>query len=77
MTPTVTALLNGCIPTLATPPRPEDAGLFAGARIRLVAMMNRLVALESADGAACACGRMHPAHADRGSRPRTWGAGAN
>ena len=52
MTPTVTDLLNGCIQTLAVPPRPEDAGLFAGARIRLVAMMNRLVALESADGAA-------------------------
>ena len=52
MTPTVTDLLNGCIQTLATPPRPEDAGLFAGARIRLVAMMNRLVALESADSAA-------------------------
>jgi hypothetical protein len=52
MTPTVTDLLNGCIQTLAAPPRPEDAGLFAGARIRLVAMMNRLVALESADGAA-------------------------
>ena len=52
MTPTVTDLLNGCIQTLATPPRPEEAGLFAGARIRLAAMMNRLVALESADGAA-------------------------
>jgi hypothetical protein len=52
MTPTVTDLLNGCILTLATPPRPEDAGLFAGARIRLAAMMNRLVALECADGAA-------------------------
>ena len=52
MTPTVTDLLNGCIQTLAAPPRPEDAGLFAGARIRLVAMMNRLVALESAGGAA-------------------------
>ena len=52
MTPTVTELLNGCIVTLATPPRPEDAGLFAGARIRLAAMMNRLVALESAGGAA-------------------------
>ena len=48
----MTDLLNGCIQTLAAPPRPEDAGLFAGARIRLVAMMNRLVALESADGAA-------------------------
>jgi hypothetical protein len=48
----VTDLLNGCILTLATPPRPEDAGLFAGARIRLAAMMNRLVALECADGAA-------------------------
>ena len=52
MTPTVTDLLNGCILTLATPPRPEDTGLFASARIRLVAMMNRLVALECADGAA-------------------------
>ena len=52
MTPTVTDLLNGCIQTLATPPRPEDAGLFAGARIRLAAMMNRLIALECADGAA-------------------------
>jgi hypothetical protein len=28
MTPTATDLLNGCILTLATPPRPEDAGLF-------------------------------------------------
>jgi hypothetical protein len=52
MTPTVMDLLNGCILTLATPPRPEDAGLFASARIRLTAMMNRLVALECADGAA-------------------------
>ena len=52
MTPTVTDLLNGCILTLATPPRPEDTGLFAGARIRLVAMMNRLVALECTDGVA-------------------------
>ena len=52
MTPTVTDLLNGCILTLATRPRPEDTGLFASARIRLVAMMNRLVALECADGAA-------------------------
>jgi hypothetical protein len=52
MTPTVMDLLNGCIQTLATPPRPEDAGLFAGARIRLAAMMNRLIALECADGAA-------------------------
>lgn len=52
MTPTVTDLLNGCIQTLATPPRPEEAGLFAGARIRLAAMMNRLIALECADGAA-------------------------
>jgi hypothetical protein len=52
MTPNVMELLNGCIQALVTPPRPEDAGPFAGARIRLVAMMNRLVALESADGAA-------------------------
>ena len=52
MTPTVTELLNGCILTLMTPPRPEDAGLFSAARIRLIALVNRLVALESADGAA-------------------------
>ena len=52
MTPTVVDLLNGCILTLATPPRPEDAGLFAGARVRLAAMMNRLVALECANGTA-------------------------
>lgn len=52
MTPTVMDLLNGCVLTLTTPPRPEDAGLFAGARIRLTAMMNKLVALECADGAA-------------------------
>ena len=52
MTPTVTELLNGCILTLMTPPRPEDAGLFSAARFRLIALVNRLVALESADGAA-------------------------
>ena len=52
MTPTVTELLNGCILTLMTSPRPEDAGLFSAARIRLIALVNRLVALESADGAA-------------------------
>ena len=52
MTPTVTDLLNGCVLTLATPPRPEDAGVFAAARIRLTALMNKLVALECAGGAA-------------------------
>jgi hypothetical protein len=52
MTPTVPELLNGCILTLMTPPRPEDAGLFSAARLRLIALVNRLVALESADGAA-------------------------
>jgi hypothetical protein len=52
MTPTVTELLNGCMLTLTTPPRPEDAGLFSVARLRLIALVNRLVALESADGAA-------------------------
>jgi hypothetical protein len=56
MTPTVTDLLNGCILTLATPPQPEDAGLFAGARIRLAAMMNKLAALECADGTAVRVG---------------------
>jgi hypothetical protein len=52
MTPTVTELLNGCILTLMTPPRPEDTGMFAAARIRLTALVNKLVALESADAAA-------------------------
>jgi hypothetical protein len=52
MTPTVTELLNGCILTLATPPRPEDAGLFSAARIRLTALINKLVSIECADGAA-------------------------
>ena len=52
MTPTATELLDGCILTLMTPPRPEDIGMFAGARIRLTALVNRLVALEGADAAA-------------------------
>ncbi len=52
MTPTAQHLLNACIMTLATPPRPEDAGVFAAARIRLVALTNRLVAMETADAAA-------------------------
>ena len=52
MTPTMTELLNGCILTLMTPPRPEDSGMFAAARIRLTALVNRLVALECADGTA-------------------------
>ncbi len=52
MTPTVPELLNGCILTLMTPPRAEDAGLFSAARLRLIALVNKLVALESADGVA-------------------------
>jgi hypothetical protein len=52
MTPTVTELLNGCILTLMTPPRPEDTGLFSAARVRLTALVNKLAALENADGAA-------------------------
>ena len=52
MTPTAQHLLNACIMTLATPPRPEDAGVFAAARLRLVALTNRLVAMETADAAA-------------------------
>jgi hypothetical protein len=52
MTPTVPELLNGCMLTLMTPPRPEDAGLFSAARLRLIALVNKLAALESADGAA-------------------------
>jgi hypothetical protein len=52
MTPTATELLNGCIQTLVTPPRPEDAGVFLTARIRTVALISRLVALECAGGSA-------------------------
>jgi hypothetical protein len=52
MTPTVPELLNGCMLTLMTPPRTEDAGLFSAARLRLIALVNKLVALESADGSA-------------------------
>lgn len=52
MTPTAQHLLNACIMTLATPPRPEDAGVFAAARIRLVALTNKLAAMETADAAA-------------------------
>ena len=52
MTPTAADLLNGCILTLTAPPRPEDAGLFATARLRTVAMINRLVAIECAQGTA-------------------------
>jgi hypothetical protein len=52
MTPTAQDLLNACIMTLVTPPRPEDAGLFAAARLRLVALTNKLAALEAADAAA-------------------------
>jgi hypothetical protein len=52
MTPSAQDLLNACIVTLATPPRPEDAGVFAAARIRLVALTNRLAAMETADAAA-------------------------
>lgn len=52
MTPTAQDLLNACIMTLATPPRPEDAGMFAAARLRLVALTNKLAALEAANAAA-------------------------
>src|SRR5437667_9896939 len=52
MKPSAQDLLDACIMTLATLPRPEDAGVFAAARIRLVALTNRLVALETADAAA-------------------------
>jgi hypothetical protein len=52
VTPTMVDLLNGCVLSLATPPRPEDAGLFSAARNRLAAMINKLVALECADAAA-------------------------
>jgi hypothetical protein len=52
MTPTAIDLLNGCIKTLAAPPRPEDSGMFATARLRTVALINRLVAIETANGTA-------------------------
>lgn len=52
MTPTAQDLLNACIMTLATPLRPEDAGMFAAARLRLVALTNKLAAMEAADAAA-------------------------
>ena len=52
MTPTATDLLNGCIQSLTAPPRPEDGGVFLTARMRTVALINRLVALECAGGSA-------------------------
>lgn len=52
MTPTAADLLNGCVLTLATAPRPEDVGVFSAARVRTVALINKLVAIECADGAA-------------------------
>jgi hypothetical protein len=52
MIPTATDLLNGCIRTLMAPPRPEDAGVFLTARMRTVALINRLVALECTNGSA-------------------------
>jgi hypothetical protein len=52
MKPTAADLLNGCIAALTAPPRPEDGGLFATARLRTVALINKLVALECADGSA-------------------------
>ena len=52
MIPTANDLLAGCIKTLAAPVRPEDAGLFMTARLRTVALLNRMVALECAQGAA-------------------------
>jgi hypothetical protein len=52
MTPTATDLLNGCIQALVAPPRPEDAGVFMTARMRTVALINRLVALECETGSA-------------------------
>lgn len=52
MTPTAVDLLTGCIKTLTAPVAAEDAGLFLTARMRTVASLNRLVALECAQGAA-------------------------
>ncbi len=52
MTPTATDLLTGCIKTLTAPIAAEDAGLFLTARVRTVALLNRLAGLECAQGAA-------------------------
>lgn len=52
MTPTAADLLAGCIKALAAPIAAEDAGLFMTARTRTVMLLNRLVALECAQGAA-------------------------
>jgi len=52
MTPTAVDLLTACIKTLTAPVAAEDAGLFMTARMRTVASLNRLVALECAQGAA-------------------------
>ena len=49
MTPTAQDLLNAAKKALATPTRPEDAGVFAAARARLVALTNHLVELENED----------------------------
>ena len=49
MTPTARDLLDACSKALATPTRPEDAGVFAAARARLVALTTHLVELENAD----------------------------
>jgi len=49
MTPTAQDLLNAANKALATPTRPEDAGVFAAARARLVALTNHLVGLENED----------------------------
>ena len=51
MTPTASDLLTGCIKTLSAQVAPEDAGLFLTARMRTVALLNRLVALDCAQGA--------------------------
>lgn len=49
MTPTAQDLLDAAKAALATPTRPEDAGVFAAARARLVALTNHLVELENED----------------------------
>src|SRR5262249_49123805 len=49
MTPTAQDLRNACSKALATPARPEEAGVFASARARLVALINHLVELEHED----------------------------
>lgn len=52
MTPTAPEVLAGCAAALTKPPRAEDGGVFAAARLLTVAIINVLVAQECVSGAA-------------------------